>query len=321
MPNVADQTALDTNNNGQLDEGDDPYSPWYPGDDQVDWIGISLYYKGPDFQNINQNQMPGFVYDLIHGQNPYYPSRSPKPDWYAIYCAGKPDKACMMSEAGAAYHTLPNLVSSARNTQVEMQRAWWQDSFLNTTFLQQHPRLKAYYQFEHFKIENDGGIVDDRDYRILNNSAVASAFMADLAPLSTNYVWANNTLTGGMFSGLPPNTSAFEITPSGPVVTDTVTVNGTEMVTATYTQFYSGPFVNVSFVGTADPLASPTGTSTIPADVLATATMNRNANGMVAPTQGVGSNAFTGDARSSRKMMGSLAVGGVSVALAMCLFA
>jgi len=43
IPSVADQTALDTNNNGQLDGGDDPYSPWYPGDDQVDWIGISLY--------------------------------------------------------------------------------------------------------------------------------------------------------------------------------------------------------------------------------------------------------------------------------------
>jgi hypothetical protein len=43
IPSVADQQALDTNGNGQLDGGDDPYSPWYPGDDQVDWIGISLY--------------------------------------------------------------------------------------------------------------------------------------------------------------------------------------------------------------------------------------------------------------------------------------
>lgn len=299
--------------------------------------------------------MQGFVYDLIHGQNPYYPNQTPKPDWYEIYCAQKPDKACMMSEAGAAWHSLPNLIASAPNTQVEIQRAWWQDSFLNTSFLQQHPRLRAYYQwvyifllqafytmimeflfllmmlsalplidrFEHFKIENDGGITDDRDYRILNNSAVASAFMADLAPLSSNYVWANNTLTGGMFSGLPPNTSAFEITPSGPVVTDTVTVNGTEMVTATYTQFYSGPFVNISFVGTADPLASPTGTSTIPSEVLATATMNRNANGAVAPTQGVGSNAFTGSAgkRWDTLKSGKTIFGASALAIVMCLFA
>lgn len=206
--------------------------------------------------------------------------------------------------------------------QVEIQRAWWQDSFLNTSFLAEHPRLRAYYQFEHYKIENDGGVVDDRDYRILNNSAVASAFMADLAPLSTNYIWANNTLTGGMFSGLPPNTSAFEITPSGPVVTATVTVNATEPVIATYTQFYSGPFVNVSFVGTADPLASPTGTSTIPSEVLATATLNRNANGMAAPTQGVNSNAFTGEAKKGKSLVGVTAVVGTAgMAIFMCLFA
>ena len=46
--------------------------PWYPGDNEVDWIGISLYFKGPDFQNINEIQVSGFVYDVIHGLNPYY---------------------------------------------------------------------------------------------------------------------------------------------------------------------------------------------------------------------------------------------------------
>jgi hypothetical protein len=242
------------------------------------------------------------------------------------------------------------MVSSARNTQVEVQRAWWQDSFLNTTFLEQHPRLRAYYQFEHFKIENDGGVTDNRDYRIFNNTDVASAFIADLMPLSTNYVWANNTLTDGIFSGAAPNTSAFEITPSGPVVTDTVTVNGTQPLTATYTQvsrfaregssdtslwlwytdapccsqFYSGPFVNVSYVGTADPLASPTGTSTVASDVLASATMNRNANGQAAKTQGVGSNAFVGAASSNVKITSSVAMtasAGLALALAMCAFA
>jgi hypothetical protein len=39
---TADQTLLDTNRNGQLDAGDDALSPYYPGDDLVDWIGISI---------------------------------------------------------------------------------------------------------------------------------------------------------------------------------------------------------------------------------------------------------------------------------------
>lgn len=37
-----DMALLDTNKNGQLDRGDDPYMPYYPGDDYVDWIGISV---------------------------------------------------------------------------------------------------------------------------------------------------------------------------------------------------------------------------------------------------------------------------------------
>ena len=63
------------------------------------------------------------------------------------------------------------------------------------------------------KFENDGGIVDERDYRITNNSAVLAAWQSDLASYSTNYVWANMTTTAA------PNATAFEITPSGPIIT------------------------------------------------------------------------------------------------------
>ena len=38
--------AMDTNGNNQLDRGDDPYRPYYPGDDFVDWIGMSIYHYG-----------------------------------------------------------------------------------------------------------------------------------------------------------------------------------------------------------------------------------------------------------------------------------
>jgi hypothetical protein len=35
--------TLDTNHDGTLSEADDPYAPYYPGDDAVDWVGMSLY--------------------------------------------------------------------------------------------------------------------------------------------------------------------------------------------------------------------------------------------------------------------------------------
>lgn len=36
---------MDTNHDGKLDSLDDSFAPYYPGDDVVDWIGISLYSK------------------------------------------------------------------------------------------------------------------------------------------------------------------------------------------------------------------------------------------------------------------------------------
>lgn len=59
----------------------------------------------------------------------------------------------MISEAGAAWHSDAALVASAPNTQVELQQAWWRDSFLNVSFLNEHPRIRAYYQFEYDKFE------------------------------------------------------------------------------------------------------------------------------------------------------------------------
>lgn len=258
VASAADKAALDTNHDGQLTSADDPYSPYYPGDAYVDWIGISLYYKGPNFVNKNVDQPAGFVYDLIHGLNPF-PSNGYRNtvDWYQTYCVQKPTKACIFSEAGAAWHSSASLVQSAENTQAQMQQAWWQDVFLNESFRQQHPRIRGYFQFEFDKFENDGGIVDERDYRLTNNSAVLSAFQTDMAAQSTAFVFANMTTSAA------PNSTAFEITPSGPVITATVTVNQTSAITATYTQFYSGPYVDVSYVATNNPLAAPTGTSTL----------------------------------------------------------
>ncbi|ORY29262.1 glycoside hydrolase, partial [Rhizoclosmatium globosum] len=37
---------MDTNGNGGLDEDDDPYLPYYPGDAYVDWVGLSIYTYG-----------------------------------------------------------------------------------------------------------------------------------------------------------------------------------------------------------------------------------------------------------------------------------
>jgi hypothetical protein len=42
----SDCHALDTNANGYLDQSDDMYSPYYPGNQYVDWVGLSVYHFG-----------------------------------------------------------------------------------------------------------------------------------------------------------------------------------------------------------------------------------------------------------------------------------
>ena len=43
-PSSLDFTLLDTNKDGKVDIADDPYSPFYPGNDYVDWVGTSVLH-------------------------------------------------------------------------------------------------------------------------------------------------------------------------------------------------------------------------------------------------------------------------------------
>lgn len=68
----------------------------------------------------------------------------------------------MFSEAGAAYHANASEVAAGPDTQLQVQQAWWEDLILNTSFWNEHTRMKAYYQFAWEKLEDDGGVDDLR---------------------------------------------------------------------------------------------------------------------------------------------------------------
>ncbi len=45
LANPDDFDLLDTNKNGQIDAvGDDPFGPYWPGPEYVDWVGLSTYW-------------------------------------------------------------------------------------------------------------------------------------------------------------------------------------------------------------------------------------------------------------------------------------
>lgn len=54
---AADCQQLDTDGDGQLTSADDMYTPYYPGDDVVDWVGLSIYHFGHSYPYGN-NYLP-----------------------------------------------------------------------------------------------------------------------------------------------------------------------------------------------------------------------------------------------------------------------
>ncbi|KAA1088852.1 hypothetical protein PGTUg99_032464 [Puccinia graminis f. sp. tritici] len=191
-----DLALLDTDHDGKVSNTDDPFSPYYPGDDQVDWIGLSTYYKGPNFQNINVAQPSGYCSSVMNGTSP-----TSTFNWYEMYCT-KPGKACMIAESGAAFHVdaLTAQASTARSI-VDLQRAWWQDCITSPTLVQAFPRLKLHMHFEHVKLEMDGGKPDLRDYRLSNDTTTLEAFKQDFSAVSAQFVVASFR---ALPAGVPP---------------------------------------------------------------------------------------------------------------------
>ncbi|EJU05283.1 glycoside hydrolase [Dacryopinax primogenitus] len=188
-----DRLALDTDNDGQLTSADDAYAPYYPGNEFVDWAGVSYYYKGIYPNSYNVLPGPGTVEAALTG---YAPPELETQDatqytpFYSTYCTNLP---CMFSESGAAWHwnTTSQPASYVEPSHTAVQQAWWSQALTNSTFLSQYPRLKLLMLFEWSKVETDSNISTLRDFRLSNASEVLSAFQEDLAPVLQRYVWAS----------------------------------------------------------------------------------------------------------------------------------
>ncbi len=214
---TADQTALDTSGDGALTAADDSLSPYWPGPDYVDWIGISLYYKGPSgADTTNQVQDNGYCHFAINGTNPQ--TGVAISNWYTDYCAMYPTKPCMFAESGAAYH----LTNPAGDSQLDIQTAWINDCVTNTTMFETYPQLQMIMQFEYEKEEsaNDGSI-DLRDYRITNATDVLSVFQSALSTASGYWEWAASQTQASSISSV--GQQAPQTNSNGETITNAIT--------------------------------------------------------------------------------------------------
>ncbi|KAJ3107904.1 hypothetical protein HDU97_002836 [Phlyctochytrium planicorne] len=220
---------LDTNNDGQYNNQDNPYSPFYPGDDYVDWVGLSIYHYGTSYPWV-QNQIPesnkfeglmqGFAdVNPEWGNTPFYTQFSSPTGLTGVTKGNKP---FMLAEGGATYHFgwsdlgksngrtgTPDLTAVSR---VDLKRAWW-NQFLSKSFLQKYPNFKAACTFEFIKAEeetlrdftNFGMPPPNATAENKDADLVAAAFVADAKTMDF-IKWAT-TMTAIPTSTITPDTT------------------------------------------------------------------------------------------------------------------
>lgn len=174
LPGSPEFLELDTDQDGILTERDDMYGPFYPGDDVVDWVGMTIYHWV--FPGLN-NELPapaGFAWTLTgHGPD------NPVPDFYARYCAdGVHHKPCMLPETGAFYNS-----QKPGANEFAIKEGWWKEVFnlagdqdFGPDVATHFPKLKCITWFDHYKSE---GVAGEQwiDWRVSAHPLIRSAFV------------------------------------------------------------------------------------------------------------------------------------------------
>lgn len=172
-PGSQDYKALDTNADGKLTMADDSYAPYYPGEQYVDWVGVSLYHWGNKYPwGSNDLPEPGKFAGMLTGTyNGRAGDDTAVPNFYQVYGVqhGHP---VAVPETAALY--TPSEQGSA---ELDIKRAWWGQVFSDRTH-ERFPQLKMINWFEWHKYESE--IDADIDWRASGSPEIAEAFRADL---------------------------------------------------------------------------------------------------------------------------------------------
>jgi hypothetical protein len=193
---TADFRALDTNKNGRLDEGDDPFSPYYPGDNYVDWVGLSTYHFGLVFPwTKNDLPQPTKFVDLVTGTNGNgnYTADKGGINFYNLYSAAK-GKPFMITESGASYHTKLLATGAALPPgpgEMPIKKAFWNQYLTNPAIQSQFPLLKGICLFEFIKDEE----LTERDF-FITKPGIVEEFKKDFAAVAGKYALADPNIAG-----------------------------------------------------------------------------------------------------------------------------
>jgi hypothetical protein len=174
-PDTPDFAALDTDTDGTLTVADDPYAPYYPGDDAVDWVGMSLYHWG-NVHPWGENEVPedgAFVARLTGTYDGANGDETDVPDFYADYTIGH-DKPMAITETAALWDP-----AGAGPDGSEITAAWFAQVF-GPDVHERFPRLRMINWFEWRKQEAEVGTVID--WRLSASPELARSLLADVPP-------------------------------------------------------------------------------------------------------------------------------------------
>ncbi|KAH8919848.1 glycoside hydrolase family 26 protein [Atractiella rhizophila] len=195
---------LDTDHNNILNSKDDAFKDYYPGDQYVDWNGISYYYNGKQSPYLKNEDPPtGLLAGGVTGTSVITPNGLPLTftNFYQNYCANKP---CMLSETGAAWHSNLTGSNTGTATQSSLQTAWWTDGILNPTFYTTYPKFKMINLAERQVAKEPN--YDNRDYRISADDTIRASFLSAFAAVKdTHFDLAVAQTTPTDFSGSNPS--------------------------------------------------------------------------------------------------------------------
>lgn len=158
---------LDTDGNGRLDDGDDPYGPYYPGADAVDWVGLFLYRFGQS-QGVDRNVVPprDEVARRLADQWGY--PRNPGRSFYDRFASATQP---LLLETGALDN--PSVGGASG---FAVKRRWWREVF---AALPTHPAIGAISWLELARAEPE--VADEPvDWQVTRPERLAAAFRADL---------------------------------------------------------------------------------------------------------------------------------------------
>ena len=172
VPGTPDFKALDTNHDGVITMADDPYGPYYPGDDAVDWVGMSLYHWGSSYPwGANTLPEPGKFALMLTGQyRGTIGDETAVPDFYSTY-ANFHHKPLAITETAAFYSP------GVPGDEVAIKEAWSKQVF-DPSIATRFPRLEMINWFEWDKYETE--VKAEVKWTVIRRPDLVSAFRASL---------------------------------------------------------------------------------------------------------------------------------------------